>query len=101
MLYIKDGDKEHTLHIGDAMPAITGRVVTFQADGHELTELLEALSFARKKEKIISRLREIMKLNGSDLQGENGQTSKGRYSYLVAKDTLLSLGEDVRMNEKT
>jgi len=44
MLYIiTQTNKESTWHIGEPFPAVTGRVITFQADGDELELILNAL----------------------------------------------------------
>lgn len=43
MLYIKDNEGEKTWHVGDPVPKIKGRVVQFQADGHELELFLLAM----------------------------------------------------------
>jgi len=45
MLYIKDDEVGNTeWHVGDPVPEIKSRVVTFQADGHELELILSALA---------------------------------------------------------
>jgi hypothetical protein len=45
MLGIKgDGNQWKQWHVGERLPKVSGRVVTFQADGHELTFLMEALA---------------------------------------------------------
>ena len=41
----------HVWHVGDPMPALTGQVIEFQADGHELPPFLEALEKYSAKEK--------------------------------------------------
>ncbi len=44
MLWIDlDDDRTITWHVGQPLPPITKRVITFQADGHELTAILNAL----------------------------------------------------------
>lgn len=48
MLYITWTDREkkyheHTWHVGSPLPAITGRVVRFEADGDELAALVRGL----------------------------------------------------------
>lgn len=48
MLYIKehlkDAEANSTWHVGEPMPYIKARVVTFQADGDELNLILDAMS---------------------------------------------------------
>jgi hypothetical protein len=45
MLAIKgDDDRRRLWHVGESLPPMSGAVVTFQADGPELTFLLEALA---------------------------------------------------------
>lgn len=44
MLFIKqDWQPEANWHVGETLPIITARVVTFQADGDELEVILAAL----------------------------------------------------------
>lgn len=44
MLYIFQDGKTTSHHTGSKLPFITGRVVTFQADGHELQAITTALA---------------------------------------------------------
>ena len=50
MLYITQGKKETRWHVGEPLPTITSPVIEFQADGHELLVILNALRQAPKKE---------------------------------------------------
>lgn len=44
MLYIiEKGKKGKQWHVGETLPSITTKVVTFQADGDELEVIVEAL----------------------------------------------------------
>ena len=44
-LYITDKGVTHSWHVGEPLPKIEGRVVTFQADGDELAAILEGLGY--------------------------------------------------------
>lgn len=47
----KDQTVQHQWHVGEPLPTIQGRVVTFQADGEELDLILAALdSMGKEKE---------------------------------------------------
>ena len=49
MLYIIQGKEEIRWHVGEPLPTITKVVVEFQADGHELLIILNALRQASRK----------------------------------------------------
>lgn len=44
MMYIKDEQKTHIWHVGDPLPKLSGKVITFQADGEELEKIIEAIN---------------------------------------------------------
>jgi len=50
MLHITDKQLREIWHVGDPMPVLTGRVVTFEADGDELALILDAMKSTRKRE---------------------------------------------------
>lgn len=47
MMYINDRYYDLHWHIGEPVPALKARVVTFQADGDELDLILEAMRKTR------------------------------------------------------
>lgn len=49
MLYITDKQNKIIWYVGTVFPVLTGNVITFQADGHELEVILDALKRASHK----------------------------------------------------
>lgn len=58
MMFIQQpGLKERTWHVGEPIPPLLGRVVTFQADGDELELILVAMRESYELVKIGEKLR--------------------------------------------